>query len=108
LWVPFYPNPYSCSFYLAAHLGVLPTPSPELNHTPAHVQTSYHPSHNDIYLQNQRHHVSSWDVLPHEGTAPSVPTGSKRSHDYSFDLMVTDMKKRRIAPSYDSGEYAAL
>ncbi|KAF8633023.1 hypothetical protein AX15_001615 [Amanita polypyramis BW_CC] len=67
------------------HLGVLPTPSPELSHTS---QISHH----DIYAHNQ--HSTSWN-------APSVPTGSKRSHDYSFDLMITDMKKRRIAPSYD-------
>ena len=52
--------------------------------------------------------MSSWDVLGHEETMPSVPTGSKRSYDSSFDSMITDMKKRRIAPSYDSGEYSAL
>ncbi|KAK2461591.1 hypothetical protein APHAL10511_006054 [Amanita phalloides] len=85
---------------------ILPTSSVDLSHTPVHTQSGYRPSHhNDVYLQNQhqqQQQVSSWDVLRGHRTRPSVPTGSKRSRDYSFDLMITDMKKRRIAPSYDS------
>lgn len=35
----------------------------------------------------------------------SVPTGSKRSHDYNVDDFFTDMKKRRVNPSYDPRRY---
>ncbi|KAF9477510.1 hypothetical protein BDN70DRAFT_994884 [Pholiota conissans] len=72
----------------AAHFGLLPTPSPELGHASHH-----HASSHDLFLHNQ--HPSSWDVQP------SVSTGSKRSHDYNVDDFFTDMKKRRVNPSYD-------
>ncbi|KAG5644597.1 hypothetical protein DXG03_008075 [Asterophora parasitica] len=73
-----------------SHFGVLATPSPELGHSSAH------PSH-EIFLQNQQ---LAWESLRPDGHA-SVPTGSKRSHDYSVDDFFTDMKKRRVNPSYD-------
>lgn len=44
--------------------------------------------------------LPTWEVL-HADDAP-VSAGSKRSHDYSVDEFFTDMKKRRVTPSYDS------
>ncbi|RDB28759.1 hypothetical protein Hypma_015750 [Hypsizygus marmoreus] len=76
-----------------SHLGILSTPSPELGHSSVH-----HTSSQEVFLQNQ--HLASWDVLRPDGN-PSVSTGSKRSHDYSVDDFFTDMKKRRVNPSYD-------
>lgn len=98
----------TCSCHVAAHLAVLPTPSPELHPASARIQTGYQPSPSDIYMQTQRQPLSSWDVLGPEETIPPVSTGSKRSYDSSFDSMITDMKKRRITPSYDSCECSAL
>lgn len=78
------------------HYGVLPTPSPELVHPSAH---SHHPSH-DMFMSNQP--IPPWEVLRPEGSS-SVSVGSKRSHDYGagVDEFFTDMKKRRVNPSYD-------
>ncbi|XP_006454040.1 hypothetical protein AGABI2DRAFT_189365 [Agaricus bisporus var. bisporus H97] len=72
------------------HNGLLPTPSPELVHSPAHPNN---PSH-DMFL-------SSWEVSRSEG--PSVVAGSKRAHDYGsgVDEFLSDLKKRRVNPSYD-------
>ncbi|KAF5384876.1 hypothetical protein D9615_001339 [Tricholomella constricta] len=78
-----------------SHFGILSTPSPELGHPSAH--HSSHPSH-EIFLQNQQ--LASWESMRPDGNA-SVPTGSKRSHDYSVDDFFTDMKKRRVNPAYD-------
>ncbi|RXW22583.1 hypothetical protein EST38_g3291 [Candolleomyces aberdarensis] len=72
--------------------GLLPTPSPELGHPPIH---SHHASH-DMFMANQS--LPSWEVLRSDA---AIPTGSKRSHDYSVDEFFTDMKKRRVNPSYD-------
>ncbi|KAG5350971.1 hypothetical protein C0989_008442 [Termitomyces sp. Mn162] len=41
--------------------------------------------------------LSSWENVQHEA---SVAAGSKRTHDY-FDEFIFDMKKRKVAPSYD-------
>lgn len=72
----------------SSHLGALPTPSPELGHPPAHVR-GYQTPQNEMYIRN--HQSSPWDA---------IPTGSKRSRDYAADFL-TDVKKQRIAPSYD-------
>ncbi|KAG6866057.1 hypothetical protein C0991_009154 [Blastosporella zonata] len=74
---------------LGSHLAILSTPSPELDHS-----SIQHPHSHDHFLQNQQ---LSW-----ENVQP-VSTGSKRSHDY-IDEFFTDMKKRRMNPSYDSRE----
>ncbi|KAG6817730.1 hypothetical protein H0H87_004521 [Tephrocybe sp. NHM501043] len=74
-----------------SHLAILSTPSPELDHSSIH-----HTSSHDAFLHNQQ--LASWENVQHE--AP-VSTGSKRSHDY-IDEFFTDMKKRRMNPSYDS------
>jgi len=51
-----------------------------------------------MYLQNS---IPSWEVLRSE----PVSAGSKRSHDdYSVDDFFTDMKKRRVNPSYDPSQ----
>ena len=47
--------------------------------------------------------VPSWEVLRSDA---SVPTGSKRSHDYSVDDFLNDMKKRRVNPSYDPRKFS--
>ncbi|KAF8078830.1 transcription factor PacC [Lyophyllum atratum] len=76
-----------------SHFGILSTPSPELGHSSAHSHSNH-----EIFLQNQQ--LSSWETLRPDENA-SVPTGSKRSHDYSVDDFFTDMKKRRVNPAYD-------
>ena len=80
------------------HIPVLPTPSPELGHPSAHVHPHQSHSSHDVFLPN--HPMPSWDTL--RNGPGSVPTGSKRAHDgYNVDDFFTDMKKRRVAPSYD-------
>jgi hypothetical protein len=66
--------------------GVLPTPSPELD------QASIA---QDLF---GNHSHPTWDTLR---PAPSVSAGTKRSHDYAVEEFFTDMKKRRLTPSYD-------
>lgn len=63
---------------------VLPTPSPELS--------PGQPSH-DVFLHHQ-----AWEQ---DGSTGPVTAGTKRSHDYSVDQFFSDMKKRRVNPSYD-------
>ncbi|KAG6862164.1 hypothetical protein C0995_004246 [Termitomyces sp. Mi166 len=74
-----------------SHLVILSTPSPELDHPPIH-----HANSHDAFFQNPQ--LSSWENVQHEA---SFSTGSKRTHDY-FDEFIFDMKKRKVAPSYDS------
>jgi hypothetical protein len=74
---------------------LLPTPSPEL--APAHHHyPNQSPTIADVSLQS---HLPSWEVLDQP-----VSAGLKRSydHDYSVDDFFTDMKKRRVNPSYDT------
>ncbi|KIY66018.1 hypothetical protein CYLTODRAFT_399407 [Cylindrobasidium torrendii FP15055 ss-10] len=78
----------------ASHFGLLPTPSPELPHQL--LQDA--PSPDDLLLHQPP--LPSWEVLQRE-EAP-VSAGSKRAHEYSVDEFFTDMKKRRVMPSYDS------
>ena len=77
--------------------GVLPTPSPELQHSSIH----YHsPEAHDSYRIQP-----SWEVLRPDGTSGSVSgVGTKRGYDY--DEFFTDVKKRRVNPSYDPRESA--
>jgi hypothetical protein len=45
----------------------------------------------------------SWEVLRADGTSGSIPTGAKRSFDaYAVDDFFSDVKKRRVNPSYDN------
>ncbi|THV07605.1 hypothetical protein K435DRAFT_741949, partial [Dendrothele bispora CBS 962.96] len=79
----------------SSHFGLLPTPSPELDPAPHHHHSQHHNRSDDVYLQNN---IPPWEVLRSE----PVSAGSKRSHDdYSVDDFFTDMKKRRVNPSYD-------
>lgn len=77
--------------------GVLPTPSPErspgLNHSGQEELLSLH--------NNQ---LPSWEVLRADGSSGTVTAGMKRSHDFNVDEFVSDMKKRRVTPSYDLRE----
>ncbi|KAJ7070816.1 hypothetical protein C8F01DRAFT_1107959 [Mycena amicta] len=57
-----------------------PTPSPDFSPPPM-----------NHHSPTEENYPNSWD--------PS--TGSKRSHEYSVDDFFTDMKKRRLSPSYD-------
>lgn len=94
-----------------ADLELLPTPSPELGPR----GYSHHPSHH----QHQQIHVSgyhpppqpqlpTWETLKPDGTTgPAV--GSKRGYgdldgvrgSYGVEEFFSDMKKRRVEPSYD-------
>lgn len=87
------PFTLSTQLMIGAYFTLLPTPSPELLHTPAHHPSSTH----DIYLQNQ----PAWET-----TRSDSLIGSKRSYDYPVDDFFTDVKKRRINPSYDPREYS--
>lgn len=78
--------------------GILPTPSPEQSPGLSH---SGPPPHELFSLQNQ---VPSWEVLRPDGSSGTVSAGMKRSHDFSVDEFVSDMKKRRVTPSYDPRE----
>ncbi|PSS29637.1 hypothetical protein PHLCEN_2v2785 [Hermanssonia centrifuga] len=75
---------------------VIPTPSPEMPHAAVH----YHsPETNDVY----RIHPS-WEALRSDGTPVTTTAsgiGSKRGYDFSVDEFFTDVKKRRVSPSYD-------
>ncbi|GJE86189.1 C2H2-type zinc finger domain containing protein [Phanerochaete sordida] len=76
----------------SSDFGVLPTPSPELQHS----SIQYHaPEAHDPYRIQP-----SWEVLRPDGSSgPVSGVGSKRSYDY--DEFFTDVKKRRVNPSYD-------
>ncbi|KAJ7293104.1 transcription factor PacC [Mycena rebaudengoi] len=67
-----------------------PTPSPDFSPPPMQHHSQHSPS-DEMFMQN-----SGWEVLRDGAT-----TGSKRSHDYNVDDFLTDMKKRRVTPSYD-------
>ncbi|KAJ6621100.1 hypothetical protein B0H10DRAFT_2215368 [Mycena sp. CBHHK59/15] len=71
-----------------------PTPSPDFSPPPMQHHSHNSPS-DDIFMQN--HQLPGWEVLREGATT----TGSKRAHDYSVDDFFTDMKKRRVSPSYD-------
>jgi hypothetical protein len=77
----------------ASDFGVLPTPSPEMHPSSVHHPHTTTP---DGYIQT----LPSWEVL-----RPEVSVGSKRSHEYSVDDFFSDMKKRRVSPSYDPREF---
>ncbi|KAJ7361507.1 hypothetical protein DFH08DRAFT_952061 [Mycena albidolilacea] len=62
-----------------------PTPSPDFSPPPMH--HSGHSPTDDMFPGNH-----SWDP---------TTTGSKRGHDYGVEDFFTDMKKRRLSPSYD-------
>ncbi|KAJ7246291.1 hypothetical protein B0H12DRAFT_1126578 [Mycena haematopus] len=66
----------------ASYPNFPPTPSPDLS--PPH-----HPRHSPT---DDMFPPTSWD---------SSSTGSKRAHDYGVEDFFTDMKKRRLSPSYD-------
>ncbi|KAH0838141.1 hypothetical protein J3R83DRAFT_6392 [Lanmaoa asiatica] len=68
--------------------------SPELEE---HVHPSRHlpSSAYDLFLHNQ---VPSWDV---HKSQPLPPPRNKRSYDHAVDDFFADVKKRKVAPSYD-------
>lgn len=75
------------------HYAILPTPSPELDrdvhfsrHVSAPIYHSFAPNH------------TSWD----DTKTTSVPPRNKRHLEYSVDDFFSDMKKRKVSPSYDS------
>lgn len=85
--------------------GLLHTPSPEISEQAAiRYPSSDAPSSRVNLYQMQNHHqLPTWEVLTVDGT-PNRTTGggAKRTHDeYSVDEFFTDVKKRRVAPSYD-------
>ncbi|EIM92255.1 uncharacterized protein STEHIDRAFT_117305 [Stereum hirsutum FP-91666 SS1] len=46
-------------------------------------------------------HLPTWETLRTDGSS-SPSSGLKRSHDYNMDDFFSDVKKRRVNPSYDS------
>ncbi|KAL5519254.1 hypothetical protein ACEPAH_937 [Sanghuangporus vaninii] len=104
---------------LSPDVGLLPTPSPELGyshpHAAVHRNSMSHGHASDIFLHPSSvpHHGANigslppWEVLrddvtsnPALGGGMGPAAGIKRGHD-SVEDFFTDMKKRRVAPSYD-------
>ncbi|KIJ21954.1 hypothetical protein PAXINDRAFT_152251 [Paxillus involutus ATCC 200175] len=73
----------------------LPTPSPELEHT-THPSRHLPGSAYDLFLQN------SWEATKSSSQTTSAPPRNKRSYDYGVDELFSDMKKRKVNPSYDT------
>lgn len=75
--------------------GVLPTPSPEMQHAPIHYES---PESHDVYRIQP-----PWEALRADGSSvTTTAAGSKRSYaDYGMEEFFTDVKKRRVNPSYD-------
>ncbi|KAI6136456.1 hypothetical protein F5141DRAFT_1208807 [Pisolithus sp. B1] len=73
--------------------AVLPTPSPELDRD---VHFSRHVSAPTYHSFSPNH--GSWD----DTKTSSVPARNKRHMEYSVDDFFSDMKKRKVSPSYDS------
>ncbi|KAH7885982.1 hypothetical protein F5I97DRAFT_1809864 [Phlebopus sp. FC_14] len=92
------PTPPCAHRHPAAHYAVLPTPSPELNHNP-HTPRQIPPSAYDLFLHNQ---VPSWDALKNPAQSAAPPPRVKRTFDYTVDDFFTEMKKRKVNPSYDT------
>lgn len=101
--------------------GLLPTPSPELGyshpHAAVHRNSISHGHASDIFLHpgSVPHHgasigsLPSWEVLRDDvASNPALggmaAAGMKRGHD-SVEDFFSDMKKRRVAPSYDPRQY---
>lgn len=92
---------------LSPDFGILPTPSPELNHPmPHHHQYS---QSRDFWgavgaVGGGAASLPMWEVLRDDGTAAlsSGAGGMKRSHDNVVEDFFQDMKKRRVNPSYDN------
>ena len=86
--------------------GLLHTPSPEISEQAAirYPSSDAPPSRVNLYQMQNHHQLPTWEVLTVDGT-PNRTTGgggAKRTHDeYSVDEFFTDVKKRRVAPSYD-------
>ncbi|KAG1749782.1 uncharacterized protein EDB91DRAFT_1109657 [Suillus paluster] len=77
------------------HYSALPTPSPELEsiaHPSRHVPHSSY----ELFLHNQ---VPSWDGAKPDARASNR---NKRSLEYNVDDFFTEMKKRKVNPSYDT------
>lgn len=81
-------------------MGLLPTPSPEMMHAAAYGAVAQSRVQAiDPYDANH----PSWETLRSDGSSmPSTGAGMKRSHDYAVDDFFTDLKRRRLVPSYDS------
>ena len=103
---------------LSPDFGLLPTPSPELGHAHPHVshRGSYSQAHaghhaSDLFLQHPGAGAAglpTWEVLRDDGSSSHLSASSsgsmKRSHD-AVEEFFTDMKKRRVNPSYDPRQY---
>ncbi|KAE9400553.1 hypothetical protein BT96DRAFT_992868 [Gymnopus androsaceus JB14] len=90
------PTPRSIPHSSASPESSLPTPSPELAPAHHHLRAHRSPLREDLFGHSQ---VPVWEFR----SDPNAVAGSKRSHDhdYSVDDFFTDMKKRRVNPSYD-------
>ncbi|KIK94114.1 hypothetical protein PAXRUDRAFT_828323 [Paxillus rubicundulus Ve08.2h10] len=90
-------RPYADSAVQGSHYDALPTPSPELEHT-THPSRHLPGSAYELFLQNQ---VPSWEATKNSSQNTSAPR-NKRSYDYEVDELFSDMKKRKVNPSYDT------
>lgn len=76
---------------------VISPPSPSSMHYPL----------GSLPNRSSAHHappsLPTWETLRTDGSStPSA--GLKRSHDYNMDDFFSDVKKRRVTPSYDSSK----
>ena len=94
-WAPANYRPTSLT--PSTDFGLLPTPSPEIQHAPIHYQSPE--SSTEVYSRIQ----PPWEALRPDGTpVTTTAAGSKRAYaDYEMQEFFTDVKKRRVAPAYD-------
>lgn len=104
-----------CAFYALPDLGaesitgpgyggLLHTPSPEIREQVAirYPSSDAPSSRTNLYQMQNHHQLPTWEVLTVDGAPSRTTGGSKRTHDeYSVDDFFTDVKKRRVTPSYD-------
>lgn len=102
-------NSLSASERSSAEYGLLSTPSPEIEQAAVR-----YPSAESAPVRGHPYHLQAqlptWEVLTVDGSQSRTSgSSSKRTHDeYSVDDFFTDVKKRKVNPSYDPNMAARL
>lgn len=98
-WAPTPSFSYARDLTPRTDFGLLPTPSPEMQHAPIHYQPPVSDGGDAYRIQ------PPWEALRADGssvTTTAAGAGSKRSFaDYEMQEFFADVKKRRVAPAYD-------
>ncbi|KAF9229060.1 hypothetical protein BS17DRAFT_722366 [Gyrodon lividus] len=91
-------RPHTSTATDGSHYAALPTPSPELEHN-THPSRHLPGSSYELFLHNP---VPSWEATKSSSQSTLAPIRNKRSYDYGVDDFFSDMKKRKVNPSYDT------